>query len=41
MSSYPTWDREFQKNRKKILKIQKQHYGFSSSENKLENAEKG
>ena len=38
--SYPTRDRKFQKNSKKIQKIQKYHYGFISSQNRLENAEK-
>ena len=28
ISSYPTWNREFQKNRKKIQKIKKHHCGF-------------
>ena len=35
--SYPTCNRKFQKNSKKI---QKYHYGFISSQNRLENAEK-
>ena len=38
--SYPTRNRKFQKNRKKIQKIKKYHYGFISSQNMLENAEK-
>ena len=33
MSSYQTWDREFQKNNKKIQKIKQHHYGFFSSQN--------
>ena len=40
MSSYTTWDREFQKNNKKIQKIKQHHYGFFSSENWLGMAEK-
>ena len=40
MSSYPTWNREFQKNSKKILKIKKLHYCFFSSENRLGKAGK-
>ena len=39
MSFYPTWNREFQKNIKKIQKFKKHHYGFSSSQNKLGKAE--
>ena len=35
ISSYPTRNREFQKNNKKIQKIEKHHYGFFSSQNKL------
>ena len=35
--SYPTRNRKFQKNNKKI---QKYHYGFISSQNRLENAKK-
>ena len=38
--SYPTRNRKFQKNRKKIQKIKKYHYGFISSYNRLENDEK-
>ena len=34
---YPTRNRKFQKNSKKI---QKYHYGIISSQNRLENAEK-
>ena len=33
-------DRKFQKNKKKILKLKKNHYGIISSQNRLENAEK-
>ena len=40
MSSYPTYNRKFQKNSKKIQKIKKHHYGFSSSQTKLGKAEK-
>ena len=40
MSSYPTWNKKFQKNRKKIQKNRKHHYGFYSSQNRLEKAEK-
>ena len=40
MSSYPTRNRKFQKNSKKIQKIKKHHYGFSSSQNRLGKAEK-
>ena len=39
MSSYPTYNRKFQKNSKKIQKIKKHHYGFFSSQNRLEIAE--
>ena len=38
--SYPTLNRKIQKNRKKNLKIKNYHYGFISSQNTLENAEK-
>ena len=38
--SYPTRNRKFQKNSKRIQKIKKYHYGFMSSQNRLENAEK-
>ena len=37
MSSYPTCNREFQKNSKKI---KKHYYGFLSSQNRLGMAEK-
>ena len=39
-SFYPTCNRELQKNSKKIQKANKHHYGFFSSQNRLENAEK-
>ena len=38
--SYPTRNRKFQKNSKKIQKIKKYHYGFILSQNRLEKAEK-
>ena len=38
--SYPTRNRKFQKNSKKIQEIKKYHYDFISSQNWLENAEK-
>ena len=38
--SYTTHNRKFQKNRKKIQKIQKCNYGFISGQNKLEKSEK-
>ena len=37
--SYPTRNRNFQKNSKKIQKIKKYNYGFISSQNRLENDE--
>ena len=40
MSSYLTRNRKFQKNSKKIQKIKKHHYGFSSGQNKLGKAMK-
>ena len=40
MSFYPTQNRKFKKNSKKIQKIKKHHYGFFSSQNKLGNAVK-
>ena len=40
MSSYPTRNRKFKKNSKKVYKIKKYHYGFSSGQNKFEMAEK-
>ena len=38
--SYPTHNRKFQKNSKKIQKIKSYHYGFISSQYRLEKAEK-
>ena len=38
--SYTTRNRKFQQNSKKIQKIKIYHYGFISSQNRLENAEK-
>ena len=38
--SYPTRNRKFQKNSKKIQKVRKHHDGFFSSQNMVENAEK-
>ena len=38
--SYPTGNRKFKKNSKKILNIQKYLYGFISCQNMLETAEK-
>ena len=38
--SYPTGNRKFQKNSKNIQKSQKYHYGFISSQNRLEKVEK-
>ena len=38
--SYPKRNRKFQKNSKKIQKINEYHYGFISSQNRLEKAEK-
>ena len=40
MSSYPTWNREFQKIAKKIQKTKKHHYGFFSNQNRLGKAKK-
>ena len=40
MSTYPTRNRIFKKNRKKIQKIKKHHCGFFSSHNMLGLAEK-
>ena len=37
---YTTNNRKFQKNSKNMQKIQKYHYGFISSQNRLEKAEK-
>ena len=38
--SYPTHNRNFQKNSIKIQKIKKYHYGFISVQNRLQEAEK-
>ena len=38
--SYPTRNRNFEKNSKKIQKIKKYHYGFISVQNRLEEGEK-
>ena len=38
--SYTTHNRKLQKNCKKVQKIKKYHYGFLSSQNWLEKAEK-
>ena len=40
MNSYPTWNREFLKNCKKQKKIKnkKHHYGYFSSQKKVENS---
>ena len=38
--SYPARNLKFQKNSNKIEKIKMYHYGFISSQNRLENAEK-
>ena len=38
--SYPTRNRKFQKNSKKIEKIKIYHYGIISRQNRLENAKK-
>ena len=38
--SYLTNNRKFQKNSKKIKKIEKYHYGFIPTQNMLEKAEK-
>ena len=40
MYSYPTRNRKFQKNSKKIQKIRKHHHSFFPSQNRLEKAEK-
>ena len=37
---YPTRNRKFQKNSKKIQKIKKFLFGFISSQNRMEKAEK-
>ena len=38
--SYPTRNRNFEKNSNKIQKIKKYHYGFISVQNRLEEGEK-
>ena len=38
--SSATRNRKFQKNSKKVQRIKKYHYGFLSSQNRLEKAEK-
>ena len=38
--SYTTHNRKFQKNSNKFQKVKKHHYGFFTSQNRLENAEK-
>ena len=38
--SYPTSNRKFEKNRKKIIKIKKYHNGFFWRQNRLEKDEK-
>ena len=38
--SYPTRNRKFQKNKKKLKKIKKYHCGFITRQNRLEKAEK-
>ena len=40
MSSYPTRNRKFQRNSKKIKEIKKHHHGFFSIQNKLGKAKK-
>ena len=40
LRSYPTRNRKFQKNSKKIQKFKKYHYRFISGQNRLENDEK-
>ena len=40
MYSYPTRNRKFQKNSKKIQKIRKQLHSFFPGQNRLEKAEK-
>ena len=40
INSYPTRNRKFQKNSKKIKKIIKHYKGFSSSQNRLGKAKK-
>ena len=38
--SYPTRNRKLQQNSKKFEKLKKYHYGFNSSQNRTEKAEK-
>ena len=38
--SYPALNKKLKKNSKKIQKIKKHHYGFISSQNRLEKDEK-
>ena len=38
--SYPTRNRKFQKNSKKIQKMKKNHYGVISIQNRMEKSEK-
>ena len=38
--SYPTCNRKFKKNSKKIQRLKKYHYGFILSQNRLEKDEK-
>ena len=38
--SYPTRNRKFLKNSRKIQKVKKYHYGIISNQNRLENAKK-
>ena len=40
MNSYPTRNRKFKRNSKKIQKIRKHHHSFFQSQNRLEKAEK-
>ena len=40
MITYPTRNRKFQRNSKKIKEIKKHHHGFFSSQNKLGKAKK-
>ena len=41
MNSYPTRNKKFKRNSKKIQKIRKHHHSFFSSQNNLGKAEKG
>ena len=40
INSYPTRNKKFQKNNKKILKIKKHYKGISSNQNRLGKTEK-